>query len=475
MNLPIGIIVIVMAAVTMPSARAAVARPIIDYLGIVFVSLGAAGLTLGLAWGGTQYPWGSSTILGLFILSVISLALFVFIESKAKDPILPLRLFRASVFSVSVVLAFIVGFAMLGALTFLPTYLQYVKGVSATSSGVQTLPLVVGLLSTSILSGIVVGRTGRYKIFPVVGSLIMVVGLFLLSTLTATTSYWLMALDMLVLGVGIGLCMQVLTIIVQNTVDYRDLGVATSGVTFFRTLGSSFGAAIFGTIYANVLGGTLPTAVANAVTNGVDPRKINTPARLHSYSAAQIEPIIAAYSHSIHVVFLSAVPVAGAAFALALFLKETPLRGTSLAGARDVGDAFGMPEGRAAPRSWNQRLPACSAGRARGASVSSRSVRRRPSTSRTAGAWRRSTCAPEWTRTRAWPRSAGASGFRRRCCSRPSPPLATTVICRDLTISSNSPRPAVVRSASWWRTCAPGWPPNSPIGEPTTTNFSRRR
>jgi len=226
-NLPIGAAVIALAAFTMPSAQK-VARPALDYLGIVFVSLGAAGLTLGLSWGGSQYPWGSATIIGLFVGSVISLVIFVVVESRAVDPILPLRLFRSSVFSVSVVLAFIVGFAMLGAMTFLPTYLQYVRGVSATASGVQTLPLVVGLLTTSILSGIIVSRTGRYKIFPVAGSLIMGLGLFLLSTMDADTSYWAMAAFMIVLGIGIGCCMQTLTIIVQNTVAYADLGVATS-------------------------------------------------------------------------------------------------------------------------------------------------------------------------------------------------------------------------------------------------------
>ncbi len=339
-NLPIGIGVIILAAFTMPSVRA-VTKPVVDYLGIVFVAIGAAGLTLALSWGGTQYDWGSSVIIGLFVGSILSLGIFVFVENRAADPILPMRLFKSSVFSVSVVLAFIVGFAMLGAMTFLPTYLQYVKGVSATASGVQTLPLVVGLLATSILSGTMVGRTGRYKIFPVLGSAIMALGLFLLSRMGADTAYWNMAVDMLVLGIGIGLCMQVLTIIVQNTADYRDLGVATSGVTFFRTLGSSFGAAVFGAVYSNVIRQSLPKAI---VQSGVDPRTVLTPKAVHAHPAAQIQPIVDAYAHAIHVVFLAAVPVAVVAFVLALFLKEVPLRGTTRAATRDVGDAFGMPE-----------------------------------------------------------------------------------------------------------------------------------
>jgi EmrB/QacA subfamily drug resistance transporter len=340
-NLPIGIVVIALASVTIPRT-VATSRPVIDYLGIAFVSLGAAGLTLALSWGGTQYPWGSATIIGLFVGSVVALALFVFAESRAVDPILPLRLFRGQVFSVSVVLAFIVGFAMLGAMTFLPTYLQFVKGVSATASGLQTLPLVVGLLGTSIMSGVLVGRTGRYKIFPIAGSLIMGVGLYLLSRMDAHTNFATMAVYMLVLGAGIGLCMQVLTIIVQSTADYRDLGVATSGVTFFRTLGSSFGAAIFGTIYANVLRNVLPDAIR--ASPGVNPAVVSTPKELHALPAQQIAPIVDAYAHALHVVFLAAVPVAGVAFVLSLFLKQVPLRDTARAGAADVGDGFGMPD-----------------------------------------------------------------------------------------------------------------------------------
>ena len=268
--------------------------------------------------------------------------MFVAVERRAVDPILPLRLFRSSVFTVCVVLAFIVGFAMLGALTFLPTYLQYVKGVSATASGLQTLPLVVGLLVTSVLSGTLVGRTGRYKVFPVAGSFVMAVGLYLLSRLDAATPYWSMALGMLVLGVGIGLCMQVLTIVVQSTVAYADLGVATSGVTFLRTLGSAFGAAVFGAVYANVLSDRLPAAVA--ASPGVDPEAVGSTDALHAYPSEQIAPIIDAYAHAIHVVFLAAVPVAVVAFVLALFLKEVPLRGTARAAAADVGDGFGKPE-----------------------------------------------------------------------------------------------------------------------------------
>jgi len=341
-NLPIGIAVIVLAGFTMPSIKRR-GRPSIDYLGIVFVSLGAAGLTLALSWGGTQYPWTSPTIVWMVVGSLVSLVVFALVERRATAPILPLRLFTSSVFSVCVVLAFIVGFAMLGAMTFLPTYLQYVHGSTATESGLQTLPMVLGLLTMSLVSGTVVGRTGRYKIFPVVGGAVMAVGLYLLSRLGVDTPYWQMALAMLVLGLGIGSSMQVLTIVVQSTSAYEDLGVATSGVTFFRTLGSSFGAAVFGTVYANVLNDRLPAAVA--ASPGVDPAAVATPEALHAYPADQIAPIVEAYAHAMHIVFLTAVPVPLVALVLALFLKEVPLRGTARGTAGDVGEGFGMPEG----------------------------------------------------------------------------------------------------------------------------------
>src|SRR3954452_18810060 len=340
-NVPVGIVVIVLAAFTMPSIRPGL-RPVIDYLGIVFVSIGAAGLTLALSWGGTEYAWGSPTIIAMTAGSVLSLGIFVLVERRAVDPILPLRLFRSSVFVVCVILAFIVGFAMLGAMTFLPTFLQYVKGVSATASGLHTLPLVVGLLVMSTVSGTVVGRTGRYKIFPVVGSGIIAVGMYLLSRLGVDSPYWQLAVAMLVLGVGIGMSMQILTIVVQSTVPYHDLGVGTSGVTFFRTLGSSFGAAVFGAVYSNVLSDRLPAAVA--ASPGVDPAAVSSPQALHAYPDATIAPIVEAYAHAMHVVFLAAIPVGVVAFVVALFLKQVPLRGTARESAPDVGEGFGVPE-----------------------------------------------------------------------------------------------------------------------------------
>jgi len=340
-NVPIGVVVIALAAWTIPSIRAA-GRPVIDYLGVAFVAVGAGGLVLATSLGGNSYAWGSPTIIAMYTVSAAALVGFVFIEFRAREPILPMRLFRDPVFSVVMVLAFVVGFALLGAITFLPTYLQYVKGVSATVSGLRTLPLVAGLLITSIATGTLVGRTGRYKIFPVVGFFVMAVGLYLLSRLTPGTGYWAMSGSMFVLGIGIGLSMQVLTIIVQNTARYQDLGVATSAVTFFRTLGSSFGTAVFGAIYSNGLTSRLRSALARSP--GVNPKAIKTPETLHRYPDSAIRLILSAYSDTLHVVFLWGVPVAGLAFVVSLFLKEVPLREAARADTSDMGGGFGMPD-----------------------------------------------------------------------------------------------------------------------------------
>jgi EmrB/QacA subfamily drug resistance transporter len=340
-NLPIGIVVVGLAFRTLPSAVAKL-RPVIDWLGIAFVALGAGGLVLATSLGGNSYAWSSPTIIGIYAVAAVSVGIFIAVERRAVDPMLPLRLFNDSVFSVIMVLAFVVGFAMLGAITFLPTYLQYVKGVSATESGLRTLPMVLGLLVTSIMAGTVVGRTGKYKIFPVAGSFIMAIGLFLLSRLGVGSGFWTASAAMLVLGIGIGLLMQVLTLIVQNTAKYEDLGVATSAVTFFRTLGSSFGTAVFGALYSNALADRLSSAVA--ASPGVSPTATTTPEDLHRYPASEIVKIVTAYSDSLQIVFLWAVPVAGAAFIVSLFLKQVPLRGMSRGSAADMGEGFGMPD-----------------------------------------------------------------------------------------------------------------------------------
>ncbi|WP_200834314.1 MDR family MFS transporter [Amycolatopsis alkalitolerans] len=291
-NIPLGVVVVLVAIAALPSVKSD-ARPRIDYLGILLIALASTGLTLVTSWGGTEYPWGSPTIIGMATGSIVLLVLFVLVERRAEEPMLPMRLFADRVFTVASVLSFVVGFAMLGGITYLPTYLQRVQGASATESGLRMLPLVVGLMATALISGNVISRTGRYKIFPVVGSLIMALGLFLLSTLDANTGFPATSGFMVVLGLGLGCCMQVPTIVVQNTSAYEDLGVATSGVSFLRTLGSSFGVAVFGTIFAN----RLPAV-----------------------------PTVPSYVDAIQTMFLIAAPIGILSFVVALFLREVPLR-----------------------------------------------------------------------------------------------------------------------------------------------------
>ncbi|WP_225635547.1 MDR family MFS transporter [Streptomyces solaniscabiei] len=346
-NVPIAVVVVIAAARTIPVVKSAV-RPVVDYLGIALVALGAGALILGTSWGGNEYAWGSGVIIGLFAGGLIALALFCLVETRAAEPMLPMRLFANPVFTVCSILSFIVGFAMLGALTYLPTYLQYVDGDSATVSGVRTLPMVAGLLIASVFSGTVVSRTGRYRLFPIVGTLVMGVGLYLMSLMGPSTGAGPESLYMFVLGTGIGLSMQVLTIAVQNTVDYADLGTATSGVTFFRTLGSSFGTAVFGTIYANALGPNLRDGIADAARTGAaDPavigRAATSPAGVHGLPPEAAAPVIGAYADTIQTVFLWTVPVAALGLVVALFLKQVQLRDSARAGSTDMGEGFASP------------------------------------------------------------------------------------------------------------------------------------
>ena len=339
-NVPVAVVVLVVAVVAIPSLGRT-ARPVIDYAGIVLVGLGATGLTLATSWGGNTYPWGSPTIIGLFVGSVVALVAFVAVELTGAANRSCRCACSASRSSPSAVcLSFVVGFAMLGALTFLPTFMQFVDGVSATTSGLHTLPMVAGLLTMSMGSGVIVGRTGRYKIFPVAGTAVMAVGFVLLSRMGPDTSTLLQSLYLVVLGAGIGMCMQVLVLIVQNTVDFADLGVATSGVTFFRTIGSSFGAAIFGSLFNNFLQSRIGDALAQS---GAPPEAAQSPDALHRLSPEMAAPIAAAYADALDQVFLWAAPVAVVGFVLALMLKQVPLRNNAVSGGRIWARASRLP------------------------------------------------------------------------------------------------------------------------------------
>lgn len=455
-NVPVSVIVIFVAAAAIP-ALAASAKPVIDYAGIVFVGLGAAGLTLATSWGGSRYPWGSPTITGLFAAAAVALGVFVVVERRAAEPILPVRLFASPVFTVCCVLSFVVGFAMLGAMTFLPTYMQYVDGVSATTSGLRTLPMVVGMLFTSTGSGTIVGRTGRYKIFPVAGTALMALAFLLMSRMQPSTPAVIQSLYLFILGAGIGLSMQVLILIVQNTSDFEDLGVATSGVTFFRTIGSSFGAAIFGSLFVNFLNRRIGPALA---ASGAPPGAVSSPGALHRQPHEVAAPIVAAYAESLTEVFFWAAPVALVGFVLALFLREIRCATSTTAQSISVTHSACRPP-RHPTRCWRTRSPGCCAARPGCGCAASRCDPIAGSTSPGCGECCASTATPRCTGPRDSPTWRSICGFRSRCSSRPSRAWSPPVTRAATATGCGSPRPGPSRSATCIRCCWPGWSTNS--------------
>ncbi|MEU5040584.1 MDR family MFS transporter [Streptomyces griseorubiginosus] len=328
-NLPVGVVALAVIAVVLRIPRRS-AKHVIDYLGTFLIAAVATCLVLVASLGGTTWGWASPQIVGLAVLGVVLAVAFVAVERRAAEPVLPLKLFRIRTFALSAVISFIVGFAMFGAMTYLPTFLQVVQGVSPTMSGVHMLPMVFGLLLSSTVSGQIVSRTGRWKVFPVAGTAVTTLGLLLLHRLDEGSSTWVMSLYFCVFGLGLGLVMQVLVLIVQNAVSYEDLGVATSGATFFRSIGASFGVAIFGTVFANRLGDKLADALRGVqLPPGVSVSGLESDSRgLGELPAALRPAALHAYASSITDVFLYAAPVAFLGFVLAWFLKEDRLRGS---------------------------------------------------------------------------------------------------------------------------------------------------
>jgi EmrB/QacA subfamily drug resistance transporter len=353
-NLPVGALALVVIAVVLPSASTRQQHKI-DYLGAVTLAGFATAVVLATSWGGTTYSWSSPVIIGLFAGGVALLGVWYISARRAAEPVLPLRLFKNSVFTVSAAISLAAGFAMFGALSYLPLFLQVVHGVSPTISGVYLLPMVLGLLITSIGSGQIIARTGRYKIFPIIGTGLMAVALYLLSTLDETTPTWQMNVYFFILGFSLGLVLQVLVIAVQNTASYRDLGAATSGVTFFRSIGGSFGVSVFGAIFANELASHLGSALRGKnLPRGFSATSVQSnTAALKALPADLRQAILHAYSLALHPVFLTAVPIAGIAFVLAWFLREVPLRSSAgaptpagetlraSASVADIGEAMG--------------------------------------------------------------------------------------------------------------------------------------
>ncbi|OIQ83419.1 multidrug resistance protein 3 [mine drainage metagenome] len=335
-NIPLGIVALVVTDRALHGLRHVRREHSIDYAGAALLVVAVSSLLLGLVLGGGD-GWTSPQILSYLIGGAVLSAVFVWWEGRATEPILPLRLFRNRIFSVSSTIGFVIGFAMFGAIVFLPIYLQIVRGVSPTQSGLELLPLMAGLFVASVGSGRRITTTGRYKRFPIVGTALTAAALWLLSTLGSDTPYWRTAVYMVVLGAGIGLVMQVLVLAMQNSVDPRDMGVATSSATFFRSMGGTFGTAIFGTVLANQLTSQLAHRLPAAALHGVNPSQLTgSPQVIGALPAAVREPVIASFVGALDSVFMTAVPFVVVAFVLTWFLQEIELRGHHAAPAEMV-------------------------------------------------------------------------------------------------------------------------------------------
>ncbi|WP_245648409.1 MDR family MFS transporter [Micromonospora rosaria] len=317
----------------------------VDWLGAALLVAGVSCLLLALSWGGTSYPWGSTVIVGLFVAGAVLAVLFVLQEARTAEPILPLRLFRGRTFCLANAAGFVLGLVMFGSIIFIPLYLQIVKGASPTRSGLLMLPMMAGIIVTSVLTGRAMSRIGRYKWFPVAGAVVLLVGMLLFTRLRVESSLWVAFGFMVVIGVGLGLCMQSLILGVQNSVDPRDLGAGTSSATFFRSLGGSFGVAILGAVLSARLGTELadrlpgaiaqlpPDQAAEVAARGGTGISINAPEAILALPAPVRGAIQAAFVESLHLVFLTAAVLAVVAVLVTVALPDDQLRGAGPEGA----------------------------------------------------------------------------------------------------------------------------------------------
>ncbi|GAB7031853.1 MDR family MFS transporter [Streptomyces platensis subsp. malvinus] len=326
-NLPLGAVALIMvtAVLHLPKKRS---RARIDYVGSALLTLGITALVLITTWGGTEYDWLSTQIIGLGVFGVLALAAFVVVERKVAEPVLPLHIFRNGNFSLVTVIGFLVGFVMFGSMTFLPLFQQTVQGASATNSGLLLLPMLLAMMAVSLFAGRVTTQTGKYKVFVVVGGGLITAGLSVLSLMDTDTSRFTSGVYMAVLGAGMGFLMQTTMLIAQNSVELKDMGVGSSSATLFRTIGGSFGVAILGAIFTNQVQSTMVARLGKAagekMTAGgaqMDPKRL-----------PELPPVVKdAYAHAVangtHQVFLWGALVSIIGFAVAWFLKEVPLRG----------------------------------------------------------------------------------------------------------------------------------------------------
>jgi EmrB/QacA subfamily drug resistance transporter len=348
-NLPLGLIALAVIGAVF-RARPDHVQHRIDYLGAAALSAGLSAIVLATSLGGTTYAWDSTPIVAMIVIGVVMLVLFPLIERRSPEPILPLALFRNRTFAVTSAVGFIVGLALFGSVTYLPLYLQIVKGQSPTASGLLLTPLMGGVLVTSILSGNLISRFGRYRFFPIAGTALMTVGVYLLSKLGVSTSTATAGLYMLILGLGLGMVMQVLVLAVQNAVDYRFLGVATSGSTLFRQIGGSIGVSAFGAIFSNRLAHEL----AVRLPPGAQVPAAANPVAVDQLPAAVHQPYVAAFAAALQPVFLTATGVSLVGFLLTWLLRELPLRQS--ARAEGVGETFASPHHQSSERELERIL-----------------------------------------------------------------------------------------------------------------------
>jgi EmrB/QacA subfamily drug resistance transporter len=333
-NVPVGIVALFVTASVLRLPVVRRDHPI-DWLGAALLVSGVSALLLGLVWGGNEYAWGSPVIVGLLVAAAAAIAGFVLWERRVEEPLLPLRLFRERVLSITTILAFIVGAAMYAGLFFLPLFLQVVTGASAAKSGLLLLPLMAGLMLTSVASGRIITRTGRYRLWPIAGLGIAAVGMFLLSTMEAETSRTQSSLYMLILGIGIGMVMQVLVLAAQNAAHFRDLGVVTSTVNFFRSLGGSVGVAALGAVMTATLTSELASRLPADVQAGGSQADLsallNKPEQIRALPPGIGHAVMASIASGVDAVFLWATPLLVIGFLIAWFLPERPLRDTAAA------------------------------------------------------------------------------------------------------------------------------------------------
>ena len=345
-NVPFGIVALIVTAAALPGAARRV-HHVIDFAGIITLTISASALILFTSLGGTTFAWASTSSIGLLLAGVVFAILFMLLERRTSEPILAPRLFKNRVFASGSAIGFVVGFAMFGAITFLPLFLQDVRGVSPTSSGLRLLPMMAGLFGASIIAGQLVSKGWRYRPFPIVGTIVMTGGLALMSTVNLTTSSWTMGVYMFVLGAGLGLVMQILVTAVQNAVKQSDLGAATAGANFFRSIGGSFGTAVFGALYAN----QLPQQLAAGFNKSVSQLRVPlvpssfTPRELQSLPAPYKAVVLHAISNTIQHIYLVATPIGVAAIGLSLWLPEVKLRTSVHPVADEVPRASAEPLG----------------------------------------------------------------------------------------------------------------------------------